>query len=267
MTRATTAIAIAICATLLVGCGEVGTDTSAKTRMHIPDTTTAAPPKKPSASHSPAETGPPEKANRSRARKKPLGPHGSMRFTDSRAVALTFDDGPSPHWTPKVLALLKKAHVKATFCIIGQEARRHPKLVRAIVRAGHTLCNHSWAHDMDLGARSDRSITSNLLDTNAAIREAAPAAEIKYYRQPGGQWTARLVRVAKSLGMRPLHWDVDPQDWRRPPAGHISHTVIRHTKQGSIVLLHDGGGDRSTTYWALQRILPNLTRRFQLVRL
>ncbi|HEX6077270.1 MAG TPA: polysaccharide deacetylase family protein [Micromonosporaceae bacterium] len=190
-----------------------------------------------------------------------------MLTTGSSAVALTFDDGPHPVWTPMILAALRESRVKATFCLIGAQARRYPKLVRAIVRDGHALCNHSWSHDMALGSRSRAHIEADLARTNAAIMAAAPTVRVRHFRQPGGRWTARVVRVARGLGMKSLHWSVDPQDWRRPPAWQITGTVNKRTRKGAIVLLHDGGGDRSRTHRALHRILPNLTRRFRLAAL
>ncbi|MFC7479229.1 polysaccharide deacetylase family protein [Luedemannella flava] len=102
------------------------------------------------------------------------GPLGTWTTTGTRTVALTFDDGPDPRWTPAVLALLRRHRVHATFCLIGRNAARHPKLVRAIVAGGHTLCNHTWRHDIDLGRRSPAAIRADLTATTRAIQRAAP---------------------------------------------------------------------------------------------
>lgn len=195
------------------------------------------------------------------------GPFGARRSTGTQQVALTFDDGPDPTWTPATLDLLKRYHVKATFCLVGINAKAFPELVRRIVDEGHTLCNHSWTHDVGMGFRSRESIRADLERTNAAIRKAVPGAKVSYYRQPGGAWTSTIVAVAREVGMTSLHWAVDPQDWRKPGAGSISSTVTSATRRGSIVLLHDAGGDRRGTVTALRTILPNLTRRFQLMAL
>lgn len=192
------------------------------------------------------------------------GPFGSRRTTGTPEVALTFDDGPDPGQTPQALAMLRRYGVKATFCLVGVNVRQFPELVRQIARDGHTLCNHSWEHDVRLGARSRASIRANLSRTNKAIREAAPGARVSYYRQPGGAWTGAVVAVSRELGMTPLHWTVDPQDWRKPGAGSIASTVNSSTTRGAIVLLHDAGGDRRGTIAALRSILPNLSRRFEL---
>ncbi|MFK3985007.1 polysaccharide deacetylase family protein [Micromonospora sp. NPDC050397] len=195
------------------------------------------------------------------------GPYGSRHTSGSREVALTFDDGPDPTYTPRVLALLERYQVKATFCLVGEQAAAHPDLVRAIAAAGHTLCNHSWSHDLTLGSRPRTTIRTDLTRTNAAIRAAVPGARIVYFRQPGGAWTSTVVGMAWELGMTSLHWDVDPQDWDRPGTGNIASTVTAGTRAGSIVLMHDAGGDRQQTVNALETILPNLLRRFELASL
>ncbi|GAA4457031.1 hypothetical protein GCM10023170_052630 [Phytohabitans houttuyneae] len=195
------------------------------------------------------------------------GPFGSRRTTGTPEVALTFDDGPDPSQTPQALAMLRRHGVKATFCLVGINVTAFPGLVRQIAGDGHTLCNHSWEHDVRLGVRSRASIRADLARTNKAIRDAAPGARVSYYRQPGGAWTASIVAVSRELGMTPLHWTVDPQDWRKPGAGSIASTVNSGTTRGAIVLLHDAGGDRRGTIAALRSILPNLARRFQLCAL
>ncbi|MBQ1072276.1 polysaccharide deacetylase family protein [Micromonospora sp. C31] len=191
------------------------------------------------------------------------GPFGTQTTSGTSLVALTFDDGPDPQFTPQVLALLRAYQVRATFCVVGENAQRHPDLVRAIASDGHTLCNHSWNHDVTLGRRSPAAIRTDLLRTSDAIRAAVPDAPITYYRQPGGAWTGQVVSVAQELGMTPLHWTVDPSDWERPGAGRIAATVVAGVVPGSVVLLHDAGGDRQGTVDALHRILPDLTSRFE----
>ncbi|XTZ16233.1 polysaccharide deacetylase family protein [Micromonospora echinospora] len=195
------------------------------------------------------------------------GPHGTQMTTGTGQVTLTFDDGPDPHYTPQTLAALRAYRVTATFCLVGENARAHPDLVRAIVADGHSLCNHSWDHDVLLGSRTRQTIQADLLRTNEAIRAAVPDARIAYYRQPGGAWTYPLVSVARHLGMVPLHWTVDPNDWRAPGAASIAGMVNAATMPGSVVLLHDAGGDRQGTVDALYWILPNLTSRFRVAAL
>ena len=132
-----------------------------------------------------------------------------------RTVALTFDDGPDPQNTPKLLAVLRRHHVRAVFCLWGEHVRQHPALVRRIVAEGHLLCNHSMNHD-DLSTWSADAIRADLLATNAAIRDAVPWAHIPYFRAPYGAW-GQSPTVAAGLGMQPLGWRLAIGDWE-PPA-------------------------------------------------
>jgi peptidoglycan/xylan/chitin deacetylase (PgdA/CDA1 family) len=151
--------------------------------------------------------------------------------------------------------------------VVGSNVEEFPHLVRAIAADGHTLCNHTWGHDLGLGGKGHNVILADLRRTNDAIRAAAPHARVSYFRHPGGNWTEAAVSAAKSLGMTSLHWDVDPKDWLKPGARAIAAAVNSSAFPGAIVLLHDGGGDRRGTAEALRSILPNLTRRFPLVAL
>ncbi len=187
---------------------------------------------------------------------------GTRRTTETSAVALTFDDGPDPQYTPQVLRSLRTYGVTATFCVTGENASAYPELVQAIVADGHTLCNHTWNHDIALGSRSPDEIRADLTRTSNAIHAAVPGAPIAYYRQPGGAWTYSVVSTAEELGMTPLHWTIDPRDWESPGADPIMTTVLDGVEPGSIVLLHDSGGPRQDTVDALNQILPELTARF-----
>ncbi|MFV2021432.1 polysaccharide deacetylase family protein [Micromonospora sp. LOL_023] len=190
------------------------------------------------------------------------GPHGTRRTSGSAAVALTFDDGPHPVYTQQTLDVLRQYGVKATFCLVGRNAETYPELVAAIAADGHTLCNHSWSHDFDLGSLPLESIRADLTRTSAAIRAAAPGHPVSYFRQPGGFWSPAVVEVARELGMTPVHWSIDPADYYQPGAGSITATVTAQAVPGSIVLLHDAGGNRTGTVLALRSILPNLRQRF-----
>ncbi|MFD0741575.1 polysaccharide deacetylase family protein [Phytohabitans flavus] len=266
-------IAAIVASAYLVG-NQLGTDT-AQLRAASSAAPSAAPatgtPRKVAAAARPPAAPPPQLGVQpvSGPGRPPLplehgGPFGSRRTTGTPQVALTFDDGPDPAQTPQALALLRQYGVKATFCLVGINVKAFPGLVRQIARDGHTFCNHSWRHDIRLGARPKAAIRADLLRTNEAIRAAVPGARVSYYRQPGGAWTAPVVAVAREIGMTSLHWTVDPQDWRRPSAGSIASTVNSSTTSGAIILLHDAGGDRRSTIAALRSILPNLGRRFQL---
>jgi peptidoglycan/xylan/chitin deacetylase (PgdA/CDA1 family) len=197
---------------------------------------------------------------------------GALRRTGSDAVALTFDDGPDPVNTPLILDLLKEQGVKATFCLVGFRARDNPDLVRRIVAEGHTLCNHSWQHLIDLAKRPPEEIKHDLEHTNQAIRDAVPDAKIPYFRAPGGNFTKDLVRMAKQMGMASIYWQVDPRDWdhkkgETDPA-HVErlvHDIMRDTKPGAIVLSHDN--KQPSTIEAYKILIPWLKDRFQLASL
>ena len=173
------------------------------------------------------------------------------------AVALTFDDGPDPTWTPKVLALLDKAHVHATFCLIGRNAAKYPQLVRTIVAAGHTLCDHTWDHDEQLPQRPPGQIALDISRGAAAIKAAAGVAPA-FFRAPGGAWSATVESEAHRQHMTPLHWTVDPRDWSRPGERAILSTIYAELRPGGVILMHDGGGDRSQSVAALSVLLDRL---------
>jgi peptidoglycan/xylan/chitin deacetylase (PgdA/CDA1 family) len=254
--RAALAAALLVAALLTGGCGDTVQGGAAGPPRLLTPTAGPSPTAGPAR---PATPGP----TRTPTRKTTGGlPAGLQRTTGTRHVALTFDDGPHPDWTPRVLDQLKAAGVKATFCVVGVKVKSHPALVARIVREGHTLCNHSWQHDLKLGRKSAAVIRADLARTNQEIAKAAPGAPVHYYRQPGGMWTARVVSVARALKMKPLHWDVDPQDWAKPTAAQISSRVVKHARPGSIVLLHDGGGDRSRTLAACPGIIRTLNKKY-----
>ena len=272
MSRRVAVAAALVVLTLLVG-SRWTTNRSAvlaNERATVPASPSVAAPPTVPAEPSPTvgPTAPPEVvAPKPKTKPAGNGPFGSMKLTGRKAVALTFDDGPHPVWTPQVLDRLKAAKVKATFCVVGSQVRKYPDLIKRIVREGHTLCNHSYNHELDLGKRPVEEIKTNLEETNRAIHRAVPKAKIKYFRQPGGEWTANVVDVAASLGMLPLGWDVDPRDWEITDAKLIGSRVITHARPGSIVLMHDGGGDRNGTLAACPGVIKALNGRYGITQL
>jgi peptidoglycan-N-acetylglucosamine deacetylase len=171
-------------------------------------------------------------------------------------VALTLDDGPSPTWTAPLLALLDRHHVKATFSLIGRQAAAHPGLVSEIVAAGHTVANHSYTHP-DLATMSRSGVEREILRAGDAIERAA-GRRPTLFRAPGGAWSSTVLALCAQEGLRPLGWSVDPRDWSRPGARQIAQVILRQTRPGSIILEHDGGGDRRETYQALSAAIPML---------
>jgi peptidoglycan/xylan/chitin deacetylase (PgdA/CDA1 family) len=178
--------------------------------------------------------------------------------TAGQTVALTFDDGPS-RWTPTILAVLRRRHVPATFCMLGDEARRYPAYARRVVRDGHQVCNHSRDHaDMPrLSAARDRR---EVVAAERQIRDAAGIAP-RLFRFPYGT-SDRIARAAvDGYGLHALFWDVDPKDWTRPPARTITSRILAGVRPGSVVLMHDGGGDRSHTAASLDATITALRQR------
>ncbi|WP_162448755.1 polysaccharide deacetylase family protein [Phytoactinopolyspora mesophila] len=171
------------------------------------------------------------------------------------SVALTFDDGPHPTYTPQVLDLLAEHEVRAVFCVVGVQVRQHPELVRRIVDDGHTLCNHTENHDSELAKRSPEKIDEEIAATAGAIAEAAGDAPVRFFRQPARYVAPEVAPIAEEHGLTLLDWTVDSQDWKRPGASEIVARVADGLQPGAVVLLHDGGGDRSQTVTALDEIL------------
>ncbi|WP_407912373.1 polysaccharide deacetylase family protein [Kitasatospora sp. NE20-6] len=175
---------------------------------------------------------------------------------DDRLVALTLDDGPDPVHTPLVLDILHKYGIRATFFLIGENAARQPALVREIARQGHHIANHTWTHP-DLRSVTETQIRDELRRTSDLLGEATGRTPT-WFRAPGGDWSDVSLQVCADLGMRPMGWSVDPQDWSRPGTSLITTRVLAAIGPGSIVLNHDGGGDRSQTIAALETYLPVL---------
>ncbi|MDP9796398.1 peptidoglycan/xylan/chitin deacetylase (PgdA/CDA1 family) [Catenuloplanes nepalensis] len=192
------------------------------------------------------------------------GPDGTQRVTGTPSMSLTFDDGPS-QFTDEVLDQLSKHGIKATFCVIGSQVRSHAAQMRRIVAEGHTLCNHTWNHDFQLGDRTPEQIVKDMVRTNDAIHTVVPNAPVRYFRNPGGNFNHRTVSVAQNLGMVPLHWTIDSRDWESKDSKKICDLVEANASPGAVVLLHDGGGDRRETMKALKKLLPFLKDRFDLV--
>jgi len=173
----------------------------------------------------------------------------------SGAVNITIDDGPDPVWTPKVLQVLRKHHVHATFCMIGPQAAAHPDLVKQVVAEGHRLCDHTVHHDTTMDHKPFAYQKSEIMDALRMIQTASGGARVYYYRAPGGAFTPPSRALAAQHGMRPLGWNVDTKDFDRPGVQAIVNTVKSEIHNGPTILFHDGGGQRSQTVAALDQTL------------
>jgi peptidoglycan/xylan/chitin deacetylase (PgdA/CDA1 family) len=171
-------------------------------------------------------------------------------------VSLTFDDGPDPVNTPKLLALLRQYHVTATFFVIGEKAAEHPELVRQEIAAGHRVENHTWDHP-HLTKLSAEDIGTQIFGTTSAIESAgAPAPTL--FRPPYGEANAVVDRVVRQQHLQLITWTIDSNDWRGHSATQIADTVLSQIQAGAVVLAHDGIRDSTNTLAALPHIIRGL---------
>ena len=182
-----------------------------------------------------------------------------------KTVALTFDDGPGP-WTAGALAVLHRAHVPATFFVIGRQAAANPALIRRIAAEGHLVGNHTWSHRPPSGGRawSASYLAGELARTDRTLHGIIGVGTC-WFRPPDGVMTG-AEPVARSRGLRIALWSVDPQDWRLQAgvradrSGRLSATIAARAEAGGrqqhpVILLHDGGGYRGATVAALPSII------------
>jgi peptidoglycan/xylan/chitin deacetylase (PgdA/CDA1 family) len=177
----------------------------------------------------------------------------------SNAIALTIDDGPHPTWTPRNLDLLERHRVPATFFLIGNQVRGHESVARSIVDAGHHIANHTYSHPTTLPMLALSTIHDEIQRAQDRIHSATGRTPT-LFRTPGGGWSPPLMDQIAQAGLIPIDWSDDPRDWKRPGTGAIVTKLVA-ARAGQILLCHDGGGDRSQTYAALQTVVPTLLAR------
>jgi peptidoglycan/xylan/chitin deacetylase (PgdA/CDA1 family) len=175
-----------------------------------------------------------------------------------RSIALTIDDGPDPVYTPQVLQVLESYGVTATFSMIGLHVAAYPQLAQAVAEAGHQIANHTWNH-VNLAGMPAHRVHSEIELASQVIHEAI-GMQPGLFRAPYGAWSPAVIRQCERMRMVPLDWSVDPRDWAQPGTSSIIRTIMRTTQPGSIILEHDGGGNRSETVAALRVVLPRLLR-------
>ncbi|WP_189039626.1 polysaccharide deacetylase family protein [Streptomyces daqingensis] len=189
-----------------------------------------------------------------------LRPSTSVTYTleaaEGRRIALTFDDGPDPVYTPQILDVLRRYKVPATFCVLGENAVLNPGLLQAIADGGHLIANHSWSHPA-LPRLSTAKARKELSRTSELIEDTVGSPPM-WARAPYGYWSEETLELSAGLGMSPLGWSVDTGDWRQPGVPSIVSAVVDNVRAGSIVLSHDGGADAAQTVAALHDYLPQL---------
>jgi peptidoglycan-N-acetylglucosamine deacetylase len=185
---------------------------------------------------------------------------------DLAEVALTFDDGPNPPYTPQVLTLLKLYGIHATFFCVGRHVAAYPDLVRQEVANGHTIGNHSWSHPF-LTSLSPVRIRSELTTTGDIIQQVTGKRPI-FFRPPYGSINNLVLTQVNQLGLTTFIWSDDSLDWTAISPVAITQLVLSTVTNGAIILMHDGGGNRSRTLAALPGIIEGLqARHFRLVTL
>lgn len=188
----------------------------------------------------------------------PILPVYAEERTDAPRVALTFDDGPHPGRTKRILALLDRYSVKATFFILGCNAEYYPEPLALAVKAGHEIEDHSFDHVTR--GKSALELENSITKT-ARIIERASGRSPRYFRPPEGKSTPELDEALTVLGYEPVFWTVDSRDWTGKPANAIARDVLRQVKDGDVLLFHDYTCPGENTLHALEKIIPALLSR------
>ena len=184
----------------------------------------------------------------------------SSHVNEENKIALTFDDGPHPVYTPQILDILRQYGIHATFFLIGENAERYPELVLRILREGHEIGNHTYGH-ANLQKTEPEQIREEILTTENILLQIGDMRP-KLLRPPGGLYDGRVCEAARALDYDIILWTVDTLDWAHPSVETIEETVKSRVQCGDIILCHDFvSGAPSPTPEALRRILPDLFSR------
>ena len=205
-------------------------------------------------------------ARRKAARQERRAAGAVLRYTSAvaagshkrRLIALTFDDGPSPY-TPELLHVLERLHAPATFFVVGQQLRYFSAALQQEIRHGFPIGDHTENHAWLI--RLSRAGQSAQIEQQAAAVHRLGAPTPSLFRPPYGAYNTTTLGVLRRLHMLMVLWSIDPGDWRLPGAKGIVTAVLTHARPGAIVILHDGGGNRSETVTALPQIIGQLRRR------
>ncbi len=186
------------------------------------------------------------------------GPTFTGLASGSRQLALTYDDGPNDPHTLRLLEILAKHNVHATFFLIGRYVQQQPQIVRELVQAGHVVGNHTFTHPL-LIFKSEAEIRQELTQCRDALQDAISKPS-NLFRPPFGGRRPATLRVPRQLGLEPVMWNVTGYDWNAPPAAAIERKVAKQIRGGDVILLHDGGhkqmgADRSQTVIATDHLI------------
>ncbi len=176
--------------------------------------------------------------------------------TGTNKIALTFDDGPHPHDTDEILAILDEYHVHATFFMIGQNVEAYPDVAARVVAAGHEIGNHTYSHP-HLQNISQAVLAEELTHADNVFEKHLGITPT-LFRPPEGVATSGVLAVAEQRDYRAVLWSVDTRDWSRPPVPQIVRAVMNRVTDGDIILFHDYVVGGSSTPAALRNLLPRL---------
>jgi peptidoglycan/xylan/chitin deacetylase (PgdA/CDA1 family) len=185
--------------------------------------------------------------------------------TTEKLVALTFDDGPSPTWTPKILDELKKANIRATFFMLGEHVAKYPEVARRVAQEGHEIGNHTYDHHVLLYYKPEE-LVKEIKDAERIIQEAT-GRTTRYFRPPKAWLTAQEKKTIEELGYKVILWSLNSKDWVTFDDKYIVKYIARNVKSGDIILFHDSGGvfsteggDRHETVKTIPRLVEKLHR-------
>jgi len=187
-----------------------------------------------------------------------FGPTFACGIRGSKQIALTYDDGPNDPHTQKLLEVLAKHGVRATFFMIGRYVHQRPDIARAVAQAGHVIGNHTFTHPLLIFESAART-RAQLVDCRQALRDTI-GEHSNLFRPPFGGRRPATLRIARELGLQTVMWNVTGYDWNAPPAAVIERKVARQMRGGDVILLHDGGhralgADRAQTVIATDHLI------------
>jgi len=183
--------------------------------------------------------------------------------SDGNAIALTFDDGPSPIWTPKILDELKALDVKATFFVLGKHAEQYPEILKRMAAEGHEIENHTYDHHV-LIYYKESELETELGKTDEIVKNIT-GKKTRYFRPPKAWLTAREKRKVNAMGYRVVLWSLNSKDWVTFDDKYIVKFLMMNVRPGDLILFHDSGGvfgteggNREETVLTVQKLVPKL---------
>jgi len=189
-----------------------------------------------------------------------------VRDDSQKLVAVTFDDGPSPVWTPQILEALKQSGIKATFFMIGEQVLKYPDIARRVVAEGHEIGNHSFDHHVLLYYTNDE-LEKEIIRAEEAI-EVVTGVTTRYFRPPKAWLTDKEKQKIRQMGYKVILWSLNSKDWVTFDDKYIIRYLVKRTRPGDIILFHDSGGvfsieggDRHETVLTIPRLVEKLKEK------